>query len=197
MSPTDTDIPDARPDTHPDTRTARREDQRATVLSAATRLLAREGRAGLSARKLAQEAGCSTKIIYSHFGGMPGVVAQLYAAAFADLADRMREAGTDLPPSERLRAMARAYRAFLLARPDRAALMYGTPITELAPRPDQRAAAISSLDLYVEAFAASGHDDPRRAAYAFWAATHGCVALELSGWLGGPDIFESVLARQL
>ncbi len=183
------------PGTRPD-RQARKDAQRDAVLEAAERILLRDGKAGLSARKLAAQAGFSTKILYSHFDGMNGVVAALYASAFDALAATMRRAGeTADGPAGRLGAMARAYRAFLLERPDRAELMYGRTIGTLAPHPEDRAAAKPSIDLYVEGFSALGEADPRAASYAFWAATHGAVVLEMSGWLPDADVFDRLVTE--
>ena len=191
---------DPSAETPPHPRALRRDAQKRVVLDAAAQLLVANGRSGLSARKLADAAGCSTKIIYSHFGGMGDVIAALYTQAFSDLASVMAKAGSShLDPGSKLRAMARRYRTFLLANPELAKLMYGSQVTTLAPTPSDRDVATSSIDLYVQAYLGLGEDNEtaRSAAYALWAATHGAVSLELTGWLEGEAVFESVLANAL
>lgn len=42
-------------------------------MDAAARLLAKEGAAGMSTRRLAAEVGVSTMALYTHFGGMDGL----------------------------------------------------------------------------------------------------------------------------
>ena len=62
-----------------------REEQRralrSAILQAAASLLADQGLPGMSVRAIAGRIGASTKVIYSHFGGKPGIIEALYGAS--------------------------------------------------------------------------------------------------------------------
>ena len=72
--------------------------RRRQVLEAAARLLAEEGPHGLSLRRVAAEAGGSTQIVYTLFGGKPGLADGLYAEGFDRLASAMHAALAAAPP---------------------------------------------------------------------------------------------------
>ena len=174
------------------------EAMRARVIDAALAILARDGRAGLSARRLAADVGASTKVVYDYFGGMGGVVEAVYARCFSELETAMRAADdASQPPAKRVHAVMSAYRDYGLAMRDRFELMYGRPVATLAPTPRDRDAARGSLDVVADILEATGCSDPRAEAYRVWAALHGAVALEVTGWLEGPEVFEAVLDRMV
>lgn len=172
--------------------TARREQQeqlRAAILAAAAKLLATRGPVGLSTRAIAAEVGASTKVIYSHFGGKPGIVAALYDDGFdrlaQDLASAARNGGT---PEERLQRVSQAYRSFATAAPHLYELMYGPMVRELLPTPKHRDAARRSQQVVASLFQEGQGDgvfqraDPADQARTFWAVVHGTVSLELTTW---------------
>lgn len=63
---------------------------REAVLDAALEIVREEGEAGLSARAVADRAGCSVQPIYSLFGDMAGLTAALYEHARAWVAEYNR-----------------------------------------------------------------------------------------------------------
>jgi AcrR family transcriptional regulator len=67
---------------------------RERLVEAGTRLLERDGPEALKARKVAAEIGASTMAVYTHFGGMNGLLEAIIAASFercgAALASRRR-----------------------------------------------------------------------------------------------------------
>src|SRR5256885_199545 len=68
----------------------------AALIEAAARLIANEGAAGLTLRRVADEVGTSTMAIYTHFGGMPELRRAVRLEGVARLADhlaRVRESG--------------------------------------------------------------------------------------------------------
>lgn len=158
---------------------------RRAILAAATRIVAEEGARALSARRLADEVGASTKVIYSHFNGMPGVIDALYAEGFTALAAKLEHARTHARPRQRVRAVANAYRAFAATSPDLFDLMYGPRIATLLPTREARIPARPSLDVLITMFSDRG-SKPAAAedqARALWVAMHGVVVLERTGWL--------------
>ncbi len=165
------------------------EELRAAILSAAARRLAADGLRGLSVRAIAADVGASTKVIYSHYGGKPGIIAALYADGFERLADVMNEAaGGSGKPSVRLHEIAKAYRSFAIAAPNMYELIYGPRVRELLPTPDDRADA-SRLQRIVAGVFEDGQDqgvfrnsDAGGQSRNFWAVLHGTVSLELTAW---------------
>jgi AcrR family transcriptional regulator len=163
------------------------EAMRAKLLESAARILALDGASGLTARRLSAAAGASTKVVYNHFGGMPGVVTALYERGFAMLAAKLSEATEHSARDEMIAAIAKAYRAFAASNPDLFDLMYGPSIATLLPTPETRSSARVALDVLVKAFADHSAKDPQDCARACWAAMHGVVALERTGWFGADE----------
>ena len=89
---------------------ARSDDTRAALLAAAHDLLATEGPAALTVRRIAAAAGVSTMNVYSRFGGKDGVLDELFVDGFRRLADEMVDAPTTDDPLADLGSAARAYR---------------------------------------------------------------------------------------
>jgi AcrR family transcriptional regulator len=82
-------------------------DRRTTIAEAALRVLGREGHAGLTARKVAAEAGLALGHITYNFSGMDDVLAEAYRL----LSARLRAASDSDPkasPQARLSAFLRA-----------------------------------------------------------------------------------------
>lgn len=82
-------------------------DRRGEIAEAALRVLGRYGHAGLTARKVAAEAGLALGHITYHFKGMDEVLSEAYRL----LSARLRAASNDgmaLPPKSRLRAFLHA-----------------------------------------------------------------------------------------
>ena len=63
------------------------DEQGQALLDAASELLASEGAGGLTVRRIAADAGCSTMGVYSRFGNKDGVVDHLYMEGFRRLID--------------------------------------------------------------------------------------------------------------
>src|SRR5947199_4222618 len=62
---------------------------RTALLDAAAHLIAADGSARLTARRIAEEVGTSTMAIYTHFGGMPGLRQAVRREGFARLSARL------------------------------------------------------------------------------------------------------------
>ena len=70
--------------------------RRRQVVEAAARVLAEDGPHGLSLRRIAAEAGASTQIVYTLFGGKPGLADALYGEGFCP--SRCPRPSTARPP---------------------------------------------------------------------------------------------------
>src|SRR2546430_2455219 len=98
---------------------------RPALLEVAARLLAEEGPAALSPRRIAADAGSSTMAVYTYFGGMSGLVREIVHAGFARLEENLtRVHDTDDPVAD-MAMLGRAYRHTALANPHLYAAMFG------------------------------------------------------------------------
>lgn len=84
-----------------------RTDRRTMIAEAALRVLGREGHAGLTARKVAAEAGLALGHISYHFRGMDEVLSEAYRLLSARLRAASGESGTTTP-QDRLHAFLHA-----------------------------------------------------------------------------------------
>ncbi|MEO6629798.1 MAG: TetR/AcrR family transcriptional regulator [Aquihabitans sp.] len=176
---------------------------RAALIEAAARLLADDGLAALSIRRVAAEVGTSTMAVYTHFGSKDDLIAGVVREAFARLATELADEGTvSDDPVRDLMAAGAAYRRMALANPhlyrvmfglnpmalgDPAAAALGDPSSPDAPV-DRDAAQrtfevlVDVMDRAVQADLVRG--EPRLLAIQAWATMHGLVSLELAGFLG-------------
>lgn len=101
------------------------------VKRAALRQLAEFGPQGVSVNAIAKELGVSGPALYRYFEGRDALLAELVLDAYNDLADRLAsalDAVSGRPSPDRLRAFARAYRAWALEYPHRYRLLFGPPL---------------------------------------------------------------------
>ncbi len=132
---------------------------REALLKAAGRILADEGVAQLTMRRLAGEVGATTSAIYALFGSKQEVLQALRRQGFEHLAEHLSRAGPGLP------ALARAYRQAALQRPDLYQFMFTQPLSE-----QDSGVVLDALGRV-----------------AVWALLHGLTSLELNGCLTDPQ----------
>lgn len=158
------------------------------LLELAARLLADEGPQALTLRTLAQRANCSTKVVYTLFGGKNGLSEGLKVEGFARLRfaveherRRYRSALSALLP------VMMTYRTFALSQRSLFGVMFGNALPEHVPTDFSRQQARMALgaveSVVAEARSALGDSpsDAYEAAVRLWAAVHGPVTLELDG----------------
>ena len=166
-------------------------------MEVAARILAEDGPHGLSLRRIATAAGASTQIVYTLFGGKPGLADALYTEGFSRLGAAIDTALEGAPPPgdpERLVVLGHAYRAFAAAEPAFFSVMFGRSIPGFTPSPATRAACraltfgrcVEATRECVEAGTLRAHD-PEHLARACWSVVHGLASLEAAGLLGGDD----------
>ena len=97
--------------------------QRLTDL--ALKAFAEQGIEGMSLRGLAAAAGCSRTTPYRYFKNKADILAAVRQAEFRRMADELeRVAACERDPLDKLDALARAYLAFAINRPDAYRVMY-------------------------------------------------------------------------
>ena len=177
---------------------------RAELLHAAVQILNEDGPDALQTRKIAGAAGTSTMAVYTHFGGMSGLI-----AAVADEGLRQFDAAMTMPstadPVADLMATGIAYRRYAIERPHMYRLMFGSTSAHgiNAPAHDVLTLTLAEINDHYPSFAhvvrgvhrsmlagriaaGSPSDDATVVAIAaqFWASIHGFVMLELAGYYG-------------
>src|ERR1700716_1849939 len=90
---------------------------RERLIEAGIRLLERDGPQALQARKVAAEIGTSTMAVYTHFGGMTGLLDAIAGEAFARFAQALTGGPQTDDPVADFFAMGINYRRFALANP--------------------------------------------------------------------------------
>ncbi|MGI8756951.1 MAG: TetR/AcrR family transcriptional regulator [Acidimicrobiales bacterium] len=177
---------------------------RLALIEAAAQLMADEGPAALSIRRVAAEVGTSTMAVYTHFGSKEDLVHEVVREAFARLhAEMVAVARTEDPVAD-LVAAGDAYRRNALSNAHLYRVMFSVnPLALTNPAApdvppgiglDAFGDMVSAVTRCVDAGVLVG--EPRHIALQIWATAHGAVSLELSGFLGadGRETFEAAVA---
>ena len=181
------------------------------MLCAAVDLLHEHGPDALQTRKVAAVAGTSTMAVYTHFGGMRGLIAEV-----AEEGLRQFDAALTVPqtadPVADLFATGAAYRRYAIERPHMYRLMFGSTSAHgiNAPATNVLTLTVTEIEQLYPSFAhvvrgvhrcilagrisADSADDADvqaasdkatvATAAQFWALIHGFVMLELAGYYG-------------
>ncbi len=174
------------------------------LLHAAVGLLDVHGPDALQTRKIAGAADTSTMSVYTHFGGMRSLIAEVAEEGLRQFDVALRVPQTDDPVAD-LMAIGNAYRRYAIERPHMYRLMFGSTSAHgiNAPARNVLALSLSEIDECYPSFAhvargvhrcmragritaGSADDDASVVAVAaqFWALIHGFVMLELAGSYG-------------
>ncbi|MFO0102612.1 MAG: TetR-like C-terminal domain-containing protein, partial [Betaproteobacteria bacterium] len=181
------DAADARFD-YQNARAAGDDVVRRGLLALAARLLAEDGPQALTLRHLAQRANCSTKVVYTLFGGKNGLSEGLKVEGFARLRFAVeRERRRHCDPVRALLPVMLTYRSFALAHRALFGVMFGNALPEHVPTEYSRQQARLALGAVESAVAAAraalgaGPGNAREDTVRLWAAVHGPVTIELEG----------------
>jgi AcrR family transcriptional regulator len=156
----------------------------------AGRLLADHGPQALSTRRIAAEAGTSTMAVYTHFGGMSGLVREMVHEGFARLQAYFTQVKPTADPVADMALLGRAYRYNAVANSHLYAVMFGgATLAGFSLTEEDRQYGRYTLGTVAECagrcIAAQRFRpaDPELVAHQMWIATHGLVTLELGGYL--------------
>lgn len=170
----------------------RERDTRGKLLDAAFRVLEKQGPHALQARKLTAEIGASTMAVYTHFGGMPGLVDAMVREGLSRFAAQVRARPPVDEPLADLISGGLAYGEFALANPQLYRLMFGlADATRLPDAADtwklaEGVDALSVLLESVERVIDAGdirRQDARAAATQILSVTHGYLMLRIGGFV--------------
>jgi len=174
------------------------ERTRERLLEAAGAIIDDGGAHELTVRRLAEAAGVTTRAIYSLFGGMPGVLSELFRIGAEDMAERHEAVPRQDDAAQEILPLALAYRAGALAHPDSFLLSFGR--TGLRFEAADEVVAIlwrcyaRVLDAVQRALdqRGLGDRDAQQTTLGLWATVHGHASLELLGMLGPRAAAEEV-----
>jgi AcrR family transcriptional regulator len=159
------------------------------VLRVAVAMLARQGVAAFTTRRVAEEAATSPPAVYELFGDKAGLVREIFFEGFRLLRrrfDRLAETGD---PRADLVSVVQALRAFVRENPVLAELMFSRPFKDFDPGPSGLEAGRSVREFVVgrvrrciDARILAG--DATDVAHVLVSMTQGLAATEMAGWLG-------------
>jgi AcrR family transcriptional regulator len=159
---------------------------RDAVLRVAALVLAEEGPAALTTRRIARAVGVSTTSVYTYFGSMEELRREVRRAGFARLEARADALAASDDPVADLASVAEVYFSFGLAEPHvYRALFIDRPV----PGDDSGEAAFGRLVVEIVRCIDAGRfggDEPGLVpvwAAQLWSMRHGMVTLALSGAL--------------
>ncbi len=176
-----------------DRRERERSDLRKRILTAARRIVFKEGTAALTMRRIAEAIEYAPATLYQYFENREAIVVELCLAGYRDLASALHPATAIVDPRERIEALGRAYVRFGMTHPETYRLVFmedpdiTTALYAQGPIEGPDGAAARTFAEIARAFAqletagllAPG-DDSACLADSFWAAVHGVVSLKLS-----------------
>ncbi|WP_084959030.1 TetR/AcrR family transcriptional regulator [Thermoactinospora rubra] len=177
---------------------ATHDELRSRLLDVAIKMLSSDGPEGLSMRRIAAEAGCSTTVIYTMFGNREGLAEALYLEGFERIRKHLESVPPRHDPFEYLTALGPAYRAACLAEPGYFSLMFERAIPGFEPSERARTLARAALNIFDRVIAdciSAGYlipTQPRKIADALWAAAQGAISLERAGHLRDDRVYEAV-----
>ncbi len=163
------------------------------LVRATIKLLAEQGPSALKARAITAEAGMSSMVVYSHFGGIPELISAVVDHGFFEMERAFAGVPVTEDPIADLFALALATRKIARANPHLYDLMFGLstratyrPATDKDIRRSGHSPAFQAAYRHVteacsrlvesERVAAR---DPKAVAAALWSYLHGYVTLEL------------------
>lgn len=169
-----------------------KEELREVILTAARRIVVRNGFAALSIRKLAKEIGYAPGTIYLYFENRDTLTRELCLQGFADLSKKMNLVAETADPQERLIALLHAYADFALQNPETYRLSFmedpkfAEEMMRAAPLESEHGAGRQAFTIIVKTLqdlkqsgGVRAEEDEALLAEMFWTSVHGVVSLKL------------------
>lgn len=181
-------------------------EMRQRLVTAAANVLATQGVAGFTTRRVAAEAGASTMTVYTHFGSMEALIDAVVAEGFSLMEARLLAVKRTEDPLRDVTSQTLAYVEFAVEHRDLYGIMFGTVPLGRYQRtsPTQlQAGRAETLDRVGANLARAvdsgrlGHRRTSELAFMWWSLTHGYALLETSGHIdpgpGRPRILAGLL----
>jgi AcrR family transcriptional regulator len=162
---------------------------RERVLATAVEMLASDGVAEFTTRRVAQRANTSTPAVYELFGDKAGLVREVFFEGFRALRRRLNEVTPSDDPRADLISVIGTFRLFVRENPVLADLMFSRPFADFDPGPVERQAGdevrqfiVGTVRRCVTAGVVVG--DETDIAHVIVAMAQGLAGQETAGWLG-------------
>jgi AcrR family transcriptional regulator len=170
------------------------EQTREALLTAAEQLIAHGGLDAVSTRAVAEQAGATTRAVYSLFGSKRGLLHALAARGFLLLADRVQAVPVTADPgADLVNVSVCAFRGWALAHPNLFRVVFGLPDTDLRTVPTvgpASRAALGQLRIRIERARDAGLLGTRstdEVVVEWHAAGEGLASVELRGQMIAPQ----------
>jgi AcrR family transcriptional regulator len=152
-------------------------------------VLAEEGVAGLTTRNVARRAEASVPAVYEVFGDKAGLIREVFFRGFRMLGDALAALPPTDDPLAALEHVADGYRAFVVANPVLAQVMFSRPFADFDPTTAEDKAGVKVRKLFVERVQAAVDagliaGDPTDIALVFFGLLEGLAAAENARRLG-------------
>jgi AcrR family transcriptional regulator len=164
-------------------------EMRERVLQAAMDMLASDGVAEFTTRRLAQHAGTSTPAVYELFGDKAGLVREVFFEGFRLLRQYLDQVRPSQDPRAELISIIESLRMFAREHSVLADLMFSRPFADFDPGPAERRAGdevrlfiVAAVRRCVRAGVLEG--DEVDIAHVIVAMAQGLAGQETAGWLG-------------
>ncbi|MGH9273330.1 MAG: TetR/AcrR family transcriptional regulator, partial [Acidimicrobiales bacterium] len=168
---------------------AQMNDVATRLVEAAARLLADEGEAAVTARRVTRAVGVSTMAVYTHFGSMDGLLAAIWREGFTRFGAELDRPVQSGDPVADWMTQGWGYRHFALREPHLYKVMFGDGVASLRiGTPEDAEVSIATFDSLLtrlERCVAADRftiDDVFLAGQAVWSTVHGHSMIELSGY---------------
>ncbi|KAB8141355.1 TetR/AcrR family transcriptional regulator [Chloroflexia bacterium SDU3-3] len=179
------------------------ETLRQAIIAAATRLLQRHGGEAITVRRVAQEIGCSTTVIYSLFGSKDSLANALFQEGCRLLNATMASVSLDSEPRQVLARLADAYWQFSQQHPHYYTMMFSGTLAEFKPNDESKQEMENAIDMLIalldryrqQGLVAAGESFVQ--AKMLWAALHGVIQLALAGHLHTEQIARAIYAQMV
>ena len=166
---------------------------RTALVESAARLIAEEGAAGLTLRRLAREVGTSTMVVYTHFGGMDELRQEVRREGFGRLAEHLNGVVPSRDPVFDLGLLGWVYCRNALTNPNLYRVMFmemtapGGPVIGY----DTFETLVKAVDRAAQAGRFTPGNEVERARQV-WALSHGTLALHLANLLTVDEVLETL-----
>ncbi len=161
---------------------------REEVVRTAAELVNQEGSSALTINRLAERLGVKPPSLYNHIAGLPDLYRQLSLLNARQLGDALANAAIGKSGPQAVRAIAQAYRAYILHNPGLYLAGLRSSGNQTTPDPELQAAEERSVQVVLAVVASFGltGEDALHAVRALRSAVHGFTTLELAGGFGLP-----------
>jgi AcrR family transcriptional regulator len=188
----------------PSKKTYHHGDLKNALIQSGVKILAKEGVAGLSLRKVAKKAGVSHAAPYAHFHDKQALIAAISADGLRRLYEQMSLVVDAYPnkPAKQLTEGAKAYLHFAQEHPDQFRIMFSGVIESEKDHPDYVEMSIKSYQRViriVEACQAQGvlrSESAEALGVALWSVVHGLTMLLIEGQLS-QSLTDQIRAEEL